>query len=62
MCTALAEEGTRYCPAHRGGIERVGKTQPRVKHDLDLDVLPWAEDDAAALNRNDRQRRVKQER
>lgn len=62
MCTAFAEPHSKYCPAHRGGIERTGGQTPCVKHDLNLDVLPWSAEDTAALGKNDRKRTVKQER
>ncbi len=61
LCTAFAEPHSRYCPAHRGGVERTAVSRPRVKRDLSLDVLPWTPEDAAALNRDDRKRSVKQE-
>lgn len=62
ICIGLAEPGSHYCPAHRDGIERAAKPVPRVKHDLDLDVLPWSDSDATALNRTTRKRSLKQER
>lgn len=40
-CASLVEPGQRYCPAHRQRWPDTPK--PRVKHDLDLDVLPWQE-------------------
>lgn len=61
-CAALTEDGKRFCPAHRGGVERAGQPQPKVKRDLELDVLPWSEQDAQALNVKERQKAVKRER
>lgn len=41
-CASLAAEGSRYCPVHTGGWKRHDAAPaPRVKRDLDLDVLPW---------------------
>lgn len=40
-CVSLVEPGQRYCPAHRHPW--TDNPKPRVKHDLDLDVLPWQE-------------------
>lgn len=42
-CTSMAEDGSRYCPAHRGGVEVKRTTRHRDKRDLTLDVLPWTE-------------------
>lgn len=61
-CNALAERGSRYCPAHRSRLAIQPKPTPRVKHDLDLDVLPWSDADATDLNRTTRKRSLKQER
>lgn len=38
-CQALAVQGD-YCPVHRGGKAPQRIVKRRVKHDLDLDVLP----------------------
>lgn len=43
-CPSLALRGSRYCAVHRKAWGNVNppKPTPRVKRDLDLDVLPWA--------------------
>jgi hypothetical protein len=49
-CASLAVEGSRYCAVHRKQIWQSGTPpQPsrtaKVKRDLDLDILPWTEEE-----------------
>jgi hypothetical protein len=50
-CASLARPGSRYCAVHQGGYAPEVPVKPRVKHDLNLDVLPWTADDFARTHR-----------
>lgn len=58
-CVSEAEADSVYCPVHRNGTQPAERSRGRVKRDLDLDVMPWSQEDRRIFAKIEAGRRAK---